>query len=1640
MQPEIKVSVIITNYNYGHFLTQCIDSVLGQSDPATEIIIVDDGSTDYSRDVLLRYGNTKTILQQNGGQASAFNAGFKASTGDIIMFLDADDVLKPNAIETVKRHWNEKFAAICFELELIDESGTQIGRYPMSVPRHDSLPNMLITLDFEFMPTSGNAFARNAIEKAFPLPTARWKISADAVLVRVALLYGKINSIPFVLGSYRAHGSNGYFRDDANKTWLLQRAFRDKVEVAEHLANERLCPIDITSHQRALLLQAALRYRIQLADMKDNEQSLFYSITKILGIAVRQRLPIRQRLGQVTAITLLLFTAPLSKKIRLWAKSRSQRPRVVDALKKQILGRAFDNAAKAAFKPRWTEPLAMGYVNAGRKKIASAFNFNEWRIAPTQESIILCGKVGHFQAFVLNSEETLAIEFEIQPSGDGKWREVAIFSENDCLIREVIAEKKRITVVCKSPPPSASTSILNFRFEIQDMVIGFRKAIRQQFSPSARIAILSVGLRPTPALKSGAVLPFGSVITAAEVANSAMKSENFRLDGGNLRLLEGNSTLRFYMQHSLNAPLLSVILAPEQTKGWLTVHVSNELVHQGKVGPNSKLNVRMPTHATPSIAHYEVIFIFTPSDAFDESELVVAAFGWNENERFGNWQQNRFSAEPNYLLSNGEFLTPPFEHRGSHIFGEGWKHEKNGQVLLLGSLGTLNFSTPPNIMTSPKLIVTLAPLAPSVVDMPIIVAISINGLNQQSIQLSKQSSIEINLSPKQGLRSRRLTVGIHVAMVSKSDGLVKAIQHSGIRLESIEFIGDPILSLPNVPVSKSLSSEIITKLETLVLTATRFQSIYPNTSRKLEIRELISQRDDVVKLIDGLSSKAAGFILSSDRLTSLLTVTRALRGLEAQTSALLFCPNSTDDQKLKSLAIAILSSPPSKFYSVFRFEDLYFGTSKTRTILASYLVSVEFGGISVEDLSRQYEYYCKLLIEIKNSLTEWGINDYRSRFSLLVLEKLQIRQFEAQGRNILSFAHLYGAAIEISLSLKGHALGLTLPPAAPKGRVIQMAILCTQISREAADFEFFNSVMRNLGGDFFNVTFFTSSESEDSSVTYTSRNSVFLDGLTIDASVSEIRSHRPDVFILGADIRNNAGFLRIVAHRLAPVQIALSSFAGWTTGLSSFDYFIVSSGCSKKKDERQFTERVIYAPSSLPHFLSPTDRTNEEGEILNLRQRLGIPDNGMLLVSGAQAFRIGLALLNAWMTILRDIPSSSLVLYPYPDEVSESFPRLLLKRRIEDACDAHGIDKHRVLIFETLSRSKVASLLAVADVYLDSFPYSGARCVAEALEAQCPTVTLSGDTERGQRGADILSSFNIQNGIAYTVDDYCNLAVRYCSVPESLTSFREVLKVNCTPALFDIHKQEFSNWFGQFLLSTTAANGEGNSTILLTEHGSKYLFHHMPKTGGTTVVSILSNWFNFKGDYQKPWSRTISDPSESIDLDTVGSDDIICGHFQVGDGTNLKRRYPKVLEDRRWRLLTVVRDPLEIALSLYFFEAANRQKFDPSFEPTSVDEFLSKMKTPLARHFDCTEDNWRVALDRYWFIGTLERINESFILLADELGKPRPEHIPHLNASKRESIPSSASIAAFRERNALDYMIYSEINKRLEERIAKNTR
>jgi glycosyltransferase involved in cell wall biosynthesis len=207
------VSIVVDNFNYGRFLHAAIDSALAQTYRKVEVIAVDDGSTDNSRDVISSYGDKVTaVFKPNGGHASALNAGFRASHGGIVMFLDADDVLLPNAVEEVVRGWHPRVAKAQFVLAHIDSDGRTLGGtvpyLPAQMPNGDIRASILKVGGYIGVPTSGNAFARTVLDRLLPLPESQWRQAADTSLEIIAPFLGDVVSLRKTLGCYRIHESN----------------------------------------------------------------------------------------------------------------------------------------------------------------------------------------------------------------------------------------------------------------------------------------------------------------------------------------------------------------------------------------------------------------------------------------------------------------------------------------------------------------------------------------------------------------------------------------------------------------------------------------------------------------------------------------------------------------------------------------------------------------------------------------------------------------------------------------------------------------------------------------------------------------------------------------------------------------------------------------------------------------------------------------------------------------------------------------------------------------------------------------------------------------------------------------------------------------------------------------------------------------------------------------------------------------------------------------------------------------------------------------------------------------------------------------------------------------------------------------
>jgi hypothetical protein len=214
-----SVDIVVTNHNYGRFLPEAIESACGQTHPDVKVVVVDDGSSDDSREVLRRYEDrVEVVLKEQGGQASALNAGLDRCRGEVLLILDADDVLRPHAAERVAATFaaRPELSKVQFPMAIVDAAGDPTGevkpgghlRAPVGDQRRAELA---FPFDLPWLPGGGTGFRTEALRRILPIPAADYPRSgADWYLVHLTALLGEAALLDEVCASYRVHGGNAY--------------------------------------------------------------------------------------------------------------------------------------------------------------------------------------------------------------------------------------------------------------------------------------------------------------------------------------------------------------------------------------------------------------------------------------------------------------------------------------------------------------------------------------------------------------------------------------------------------------------------------------------------------------------------------------------------------------------------------------------------------------------------------------------------------------------------------------------------------------------------------------------------------------------------------------------------------------------------------------------------------------------------------------------------------------------------------------------------------------------------------------------------------------------------------------------------------------------------------------------------------------------------------------------------------------------------------------------------------------------------------------------------------------------------------------------------------------------------------------
>lgn len=211
-----KISIITPSFNQGKFIKETIDSVLNQNYPNLEYIVMDGGSTDETVKILKSYKNTKYknilswVSKKDKGQADAINNGIKKSTGEIIAYLNSDDVMMPNTLHTVANHFieNKNSKWLTGDYIIIDENGKTIQnpiRIYKSILRKFPYFGVLAIANFIIQPST---FWRRSLIKEIGFFDKSLTLCLDFdYWMRIIKKY-PLSVLPDNFSKFRIHGSS----------------------------------------------------------------------------------------------------------------------------------------------------------------------------------------------------------------------------------------------------------------------------------------------------------------------------------------------------------------------------------------------------------------------------------------------------------------------------------------------------------------------------------------------------------------------------------------------------------------------------------------------------------------------------------------------------------------------------------------------------------------------------------------------------------------------------------------------------------------------------------------------------------------------------------------------------------------------------------------------------------------------------------------------------------------------------------------------------------------------------------------------------------------------------------------------------------------------------------------------------------------------------------------------------------------------------------------------------------------------------------------------------------------------------------------------------------------------------------------
>lgn len=251
-----EISVVVATYNGEQFLAAQLDSILAQTLPPKEIIIVDDGSTDGTVEILKEYAAADSRFsiffnEKNLGYIGNFEKGMLLTTCSLVALSDQDDLWVSHKLETLYNHIGDHLLVYC-DSELIDIDGNRLHKKMSDIRNQIAYHSCLMYTIGAWAPGHAMLFKRTLIEKCIPFTKLT---THDFWLGFVATFYTPINYVSEVLVYYRQHSNNAIGANTQSNKIKQKPTRKQKLQLIRNrmkLLYEK-CPEDICSKEKAVL-------------------------------------------------------------------------------------------------------------------------------------------------------------------------------------------------------------------------------------------------------------------------------------------------------------------------------------------------------------------------------------------------------------------------------------------------------------------------------------------------------------------------------------------------------------------------------------------------------------------------------------------------------------------------------------------------------------------------------------------------------------------------------------------------------------------------------------------------------------------------------------------------------------------------------------------------------------------------------------------------------------------------------------------------------------------------------------------------------------------------------------------------------------------------------------------------------------------------------------------------------------------------------------------------------------------------------------------------------------------------------------------------------------------------------------------